>query len=162
MYFIHCVSLQIQELPTEKKETPQTTASSLKLRKTASDAQEPVNYRKNRRAPKPPTKSLDEAIDVTSNLEIRAPSELLLGVPSGLRAQWRHTPEALVNGFVKYEVNVSNHTIRRCLIRSIMRISIAVLGINRGQGTPRHGIYTKVNTKIEERRTTMRQHYRIQ
>lgn len=65
------------------------------------------NHRKNRQAPKPPT---NESILAKMNelkLEIRAPSELLLGFPTGLSTQWRHTAEALVSGAVKYEVNVS-------------------------------------------------------
>lgn len=65
------------------------------------------NHRKNRQAPKPPIQtSIAQIIDSTSNLEIRGPSELLLGFPTGLQTQWRHTAEALVNGSVKYEVNV--------------------------------------------------------
>lgn len=63
--------------------------------------QEPVKIRtlrkKNRPAPKPP---------ITSNLEIRAPSELLLGVPSGLKAQWRHSASTLLSGCIKYNANV--------------------------------------------------------
>lgn len=73
------------------------------------------NHRKNRQAPKPPTqqpKSLDESVinnmaESASNLEIRAPSELLLGFPTGLRTQWRHSAEILIASAVKYEVNVS-------------------------------------------------------
>lgn len=64
---------------------------------------EPIKTRtirkKNRPAPKPPT---------VSNLEIRAPSELLLGVPSGLKAQWRHSASTLVSGCIKYNANVSS------------------------------------------------------
>lgn len=72
------------------------------------------NHRKNRQAPKPPVqqlKSLDESllnntIESASNLEIRAPSELLLSFPTGLRTQWRHSAEILITGSVTYEVNV--------------------------------------------------------
>lgn len=73
------------------------------------------NHRKNRQAPKPPIqqqpKSLDESVlndmaESTSNLEIRAPSELLLSFPTGLRTQWRHSAEILITGSVPYEVNV--------------------------------------------------------
>lgn len=42
-----------------------------------------------------------------ANIEIRAPAELLLGVPVGLQANWRHQPADLVAGLIKYEVNVS-------------------------------------------------------
>lgn len=72
------------------------------------------NHRKNRQAPKPPTqaKSVDESnlnnlLQSTQNLEIRGPSELLLGFPTGLRTQWRHSAEILITSAVKYEVNVS-------------------------------------------------------
>lgn len=49
-------------------------------------------------APQPPKPQV--------NLEIRAPAELLLGVPVGLQANWRHQPADLVAGLIKYEVNV--------------------------------------------------------
>lgn len=73
------------------------------------------NHRKNRQAPKPPVqqqKILDESklnnvAESASNLEIRGPSELLLGFPTGLRTQWRHSAEILITSAVKYEVNVS-------------------------------------------------------
>lgn len=55
-------------------------------------------HKKKAPAPQPPVRA--------NNLEIRAPSELLLG-PSGLRAQWRHSASALVSGSIKYEVFVS-------------------------------------------------------
>lgn len=55
-------------------------------------------HKKNRPAPQPPVK--------TNNLEIRAPSELLLA-PTGMKAQWKHTASALVSGSIKYEVFVS-------------------------------------------------------
>lgn len=65
------------------------------------------NHRKNRQAPKPPK---DNAItllaEAATNLEIRAPSELLLDFPTGLRTQWRHSAELLITGAVTYEVNV--------------------------------------------------------
>lgn len=52
------------------------------------------SHRKSRPAPQPPVPA--------EELEIRAPSELLLGVPSALRTQWRHTPYTLLNGSVAY------------------------------------------------------------
>jgi ankyrin repeat and SAM domain-containing protein 1 len=57
-------------------------------------------HKKNRRpAPQPPTQ--------TNNLEIRAPSELLLSNQGSLQAQWKHSAAALVSGSIKYEVFVS-------------------------------------------------------
>lgn len=90
-------------------ESSQRNASST-MASTNSDSntgEQRRNHRKNRQAPKPPT---NESILAKMNelkLEIRAPSELLLGFPTGLSTQWRHTAEALVSGAVKYEVNVS-------------------------------------------------------
>lgn len=58
---------------------------------------EPKYFR--RPAPQPP--------NLSTNLEIRGPSELLLGVPTGLKTQWRHTATKLVSSSVRYEkVNV--------------------------------------------------------
>lgn len=54
--------------------------------------------KKNRPAPQPPR---------PSDLEIRAPSELLVGVPGALRTQWKHQPFVLVTGAVTYVANVS-------------------------------------------------------
>lgn len=59
-----------------------------------------ARHKKNRRpAPQPPTQ--------TNNLEIRAPSELLLSNQGSLQAQWKHSAAALVSGSIKYEVFVS-------------------------------------------------------
>lgn len=54
--------------------------------------------KKNRPAPQPPR---------PSDLEIRAPSELLVGVPGALKTQWKHQPFVLVTGAVTYVANVS-------------------------------------------------------
>lgn len=56
-------------------------------------------HKKSRPAPQPPTN--------TNNLEIRAPSELLLTNQGSLQAQWKHSAAALVSGSIKYEVFVS-------------------------------------------------------
>lgn len=53
--------------------------------------------KKNRPAPQPPR---------PSDLEIRAPSELLVGVPGALKTQWKHQPFVLVTGAVTYVANV--------------------------------------------------------
>lgn len=55
--------------------------------------------KKNRPAPQPPR---------PSDLEIRNPSELLVGVPGALKTQWKHQPFVLVTGAVTYVANVSN------------------------------------------------------
>lgn len=87
-------------------ESSQRNASGT-MNSDSSTVEQRRNHRKNRQAPKPPT---NESILAKMNelkLEIRAPSELLLGFPTGLSTQWRHTAETLVSGAVKYEVNVS-------------------------------------------------------
>ena len=56
------------------------------------------NYRP---APKPPI--------TAANIEIRAPSELLLGIPSGLRTQWRHSASILLTASIKYQAMVINY-----------------------------------------------------
>lgn len=57
------------------------------------------SHKKNRPPPPPPLTRPD--------LEIRAPSALLVGVPETLRTQWRHAPLVLVTGSVMYVANVS-------------------------------------------------------
>lgn len=76
---------------------------------TNSTATGTLRHRKNRPAPQPPQRpsSHNGAISAPEQLEIRAPSELLFGVPSTLKTQWRHQPKALVAGCVTYVANVS-------------------------------------------------------
>lgn len=67
--------------------------------------------KKNRPAPQPPR---------PSDLEIRAPSELLVGVPGALKTQWKHQPFVLVTGAVTYVANVSNNNhVNSFIIRAI-------------------------------------------
>ncbi|XP_012279831.1 ankyrin repeat and sterile alpha motif domain-containing protein 1B isoform X2 [Orussus abietinus] len=72
-----------------------------------------LRHRKNRPAPQPPQRpsSHNGAISSTEQLEIRAPSELLFGVPSTLKTQWRHQPKALVIGCVTYVANYLGSTV---------------------------------------------------
>lgn len=55
--------------------------------------------RKNRRAPPPPIPA--------HNLEIRSPSELLVGPSVAVEAEWRHKPASLVNSTIDYTASVS-------------------------------------------------------
>lgn len=69
-----------------------------------------LRHRKNRPAPQPPQQrpsSHNGSASAPEQLEIRAPSELLFGVPSTLKTQWRHQPKTLVTGCVNYVANVS-------------------------------------------------------
>ncbi|XP_063537923.1 uncharacterized protein LOC134747247 isoform X2 [Cydia strobilella] len=58
--------------------------------------------KKNRPAPQPPR---------PSDLEIRAPSELMVGVPGALKTQWKHQPFVLVTGAVTYVANYLGSTV---------------------------------------------------
>lgn len=61
-------------------------------------------HKKSRPAPPPPI-----AVPKTQNteLEIRAPSELLVEAGTPLKAQWKHKPIVLVTSAVTYLANVS-------------------------------------------------------
>ncbi|XP_075234156.1 ankyrin repeat and SAM domain-containing protein 1A-like [Lycorma delicatula] len=65
------------------------------------------SHKKNRPAPPPPPGA------VASDLEIRAPSELLVGVPATLTTQWRHRPHALLAGHVTYVASYLGSTVVR-------------------------------------------------
>ncbi|XP_021942945.1 ankyrin repeat and SAM domain-containing protein 1A-like isoform X2 [Zootermopsis nevadensis] len=67
------------------------------------------NHKKCRPAPPPPTSA--NGSGVGSDLEIRAPSELLVGVPATLTTQWRHSPQDLVSGSVNYVANYLGSTV---------------------------------------------------
>jgi hypothetical protein len=64
------------------------------------------NHKKSRPAPPPPMSA--NGSGGSSDLEIRAPSELLVGVPATLTTQWRHNPQELLSGSVSYVANVSS------------------------------------------------------
>lgn len=89
----------IQELEEEirlKHSTPTNTNSNLAEGGT-------IRHRKKSRPAPPPPPSMN----VEHDLEIRNPSELLVGVPVTLKAQWRHKPGVLVIGTVDYTASVS-------------------------------------------------------
>jgi hypothetical protein len=91
---------------------PMTTNSSVTttVSETTISSTSTLKYRKNRPAPQPPQKSntRNGTDQVSEQLEIRGPSELLFGVPSTLMTQWRHQPTDLVIGCVTYIANVSD------------------------------------------------------
>jgi hypothetical protein len=97
--------VETQQVEIEKKETtiPDNNISD----NTNHNNEKPVilakpttlsKHKKNRPAPQPPVLR-------STNIEIRAPEELLL-TPSGMKAEWRHPPASLISGSVKYEVFV--------------------------------------------------------
>lgn len=86
------------------------------------------------------------------NLEIRAPAELLLGVPVGLQANWRHQPADLVAGLIKYEVNVKQSNLFYNLKLLIKIISIIIVSwLNGHQGTSWDRVDTEIHSKTKER-----------
>ncbi|XP_030370677.1 ankyrin repeat and sterile alpha motif domain-containing protein 1B [Scaptodrosophila lebanonensis] len=75
-----------------------------------------TGYRKNRPAPQPPVlptvpKTANPTATATAPLHIRAPSELLLGIPANLRTKWRHSANTLLNEQIKYEVYYLGSTV---------------------------------------------------
>lgn len=62
------------------------------------------SHKKSRPAPPPPPLALSKG---GAELEIREPSQLLVGVPATLTTQWRHQPHSLVTGHITYLASVS-------------------------------------------------------
>ncbi|KAJ4451171.1 hypothetical protein ANN_02613 [Periplaneta americana] len=67
------------------------------------------SHKKSRPAPPPPLST--NGSGASGDLEIRAPSELLVGVPATLTTQWRHRPHVLVAGSVNYVANYLGSTV---------------------------------------------------
>ncbi|XP_063237458.1 ankyrin repeat and sterile alpha motif domain-containing protein 1B [Bacillus rossius redtenbacheri] len=65
------------------------------------------SHKKSRPAPPPP----GSAPAAPAELQIREPSELLVGVPATLTTQWRHHPRALLSGAVTYLANYLGSTV---------------------------------------------------
>ncbi|XP_061932237.1 uncharacterized protein LOC107993750 isoform X4 [Apis cerana] len=111
------IKSNIQQLKEEIREKlPETTTEGnggTSITGTNSTGTSTLRHRKNRPAPQPPQRpsSHNGAISAPEQLEIRAPSELLLGVPSTLKTQWRHQPKALVTGCVTYVANYLGSTV---------------------------------------------------
>ncbi|XP_018359493.1 PREDICTED: ankyrin repeat and SAM domain-containing protein 1A-like isoform X2 [Trachymyrmex cornetzi] len=115
---LNTLKTNIQQLKEEIREKlPETTAegngSTSITSGTNATATGTLRHRKNRPAPQPPQRpsSHNGAISAPEQLEIRAPSELLFGVPSTLKTQWRHQPKALVTGCVTYIANYLGSTV---------------------------------------------------
>ncbi|XP_011059467.1 PREDICTED: uncharacterized protein LOC105149028 isoform X2 [Acromyrmex echinatior] len=115
---LNTLKTNIQQLKEEIREKlPETTAEgnggTSIIGGTNATAMGTLRHRKNRPAPQPPQRpsSHNGAISAPEQLEIRAPSELLFGVPSTLKTQWRHQPKALVTGCVTYVANYLGSTV---------------------------------------------------
>jgi hypothetical protein len=96
MLFVFSQKSNIQQLKEEIREKLPVVSNTGTLRHS---------HKKSRPAPPPPMST--NGSGGSSDLEIRAPSELLVGVPATLTTQWRHHPHALVSGSVNYIANVS-------------------------------------------------------
>ncbi|KAH8278579.1 hypothetical protein KR018_005448 [Drosophila ironensis] len=71
-----------------------------------------TGYRKSRPAPPPPAPPARKTTPSTAPLHIRAPSELLLGLPANLRTtEWRHSAQTLLNEHINYEVQYLGSTV---------------------------------------------------
>ncbi|XP_024893875.1 ankyrin repeat and SAM domain-containing protein 1A-like isoform X2 [Temnothorax curvispinosus] len=115
---LNTLKTNIQQLKEEIREKlPEATAEgnggTSITSGTNSTATGTLRHRKNRPAPQPPQRpsSHNGAISAPEQLEIRAPSELLFGVPSTLKTQWRHQAKALVTGCVTYIANYLGSTV---------------------------------------------------
>ncbi|XP_071637345.1 ankyrin repeat and SAM domain-containing protein 1A isoform X2 [Temnothorax longispinosus] len=115
---LNTLKTNIQQLKEEIREKlPEATAEgnggTSITSGTNSTATGTLRHRKNRPAPQPPQRpsSHNGAISAPEQLEIRAPSELLFGVPSTLKTQWRHQAKALVTGCVTYVANYLGSTV---------------------------------------------------
>ncbi|KAH8241383.1 hypothetical protein KR032_011808 [Drosophila birchii] len=102
----------------ENNETNQLTTNGNGTAKEAVASRNPANpvqhrnsitgYRKSRPAPPPPAPPARK----TAALQIRAPSELLLGLPANLRTtEWRHSAHTLLNEHINYEVQYLGSTV---------------------------------------------------
>ncbi|XP_033216123.1 ankyrin repeat and SAM domain-containing protein 1A-like isoform X3 [Belonocnema kinseyi] len=113
---LNTLKTNIQQLKEEIREklpeAPQGDGN-VKVTGTNSTNTGTLRHRKNRPAPQPPKRpsSHNGAISAPEQLEIRAPSELLFGVPSTLKTQWRHHPKDLVTGCVTYVANYLGSTV---------------------------------------------------
>ncbi|GBP85945.1 Ankyrin repeat and SAM domain-containing protein 1A [Eumeta japonica] len=87
-----------EKLPENLKPVPPPTVPTL----APPGGETLKRSKKNRPAPQPPR---------PSDLEIRAPSELLVGVPGALKTQWKHQPFVLVTGAVTYVANYLGSTV---------------------------------------------------
>lgn len=95
------------------------------------------SHKKNRPAPPPPTNAVNGKPPAAPDLEIRNPSELLVGVPATLTAQWRHRPEDLVSGKITYLANVSHFS----LYRIVYKKEFPVPRVDGSERAKRHRIY---------------------
>ncbi|XP_043268732.1 ankyrin repeat and SAM domain-containing protein 1A-like isoform X2 [Venturia canescens] len=114
---LNTLKTNIQQLKEEIREklpeTPQGNGSGTMVSGTNAATSGTLRHRKNRPAPQPPQRpsSHNGTISAPEQLEIRGPSELLFGVPSTLKTQWRHQPKTLLTGCVNYVANYLGSTV---------------------------------------------------
>uniref|UniRef100_A0A1B6EDU6 PID domain-containing protein n=1 Tax=Clastoptera arizonana TaxID=38151 RepID=A0A1B6EDU6_9HEMI len=95
------------------------------------------SHKKSRPAPPPPPLAVAQ-----SDIEIRDPSELLVGVPATLTTQWRHRPHTLVTGAISYVASYLGSTVVKELRgtestkKSIQKMKKSTASENKGKSTP--------------------------
>lgn len=98
----------IQELEEEIRLKNSTNTNTANSNHHVGEGGGTIRHRKKSRpAPPPPPPPPPLPLNIEQDLEIRNPSELLVGVPVTLKAQWRHKPGVLVIGTVDYIASVS-------------------------------------------------------
>lgn len=145
-------------LPTTTTK-PTTNTSTVTTSGTNASTTGTLKHRKNRPAPPPPLRpnNAPQNGTVTEHLEIRGPNELLFGVPSTLKTQWRHQPKDLVTGSVTYVANVSHYlwitvALNILLVYSfyLCMLICSVFGLNGCERASRHWVDQVIDTKAEK------------
>ncbi|KAH8326662.1 hypothetical protein KR067_011667 [Drosophila pandora] len=91
---------------TAKEVAPRIPANPVQHRNSI------TGYRKSRPAPPPPAPPARKATPSTAPLHIRAPSELLLGLPANIRTtEWRHSAQTLLDEHINYGVQYLGSTV---------------------------------------------------
>ncbi|XP_023248257.1 ankyrin repeat and sterile alpha motif domain-containing protein 1B-like [Copidosoma floridanum] len=109
-------SVQNNGVATPTSTTAATSSTTTATTTATTNTTGTLRHRKNRPAPPPPlkpqsTQQNGTTVQAPEHLEIRGPSELLFGVPSTLKTQWRHQPKDLVTGCVTYVANYLGSTV---------------------------------------------------
>nr|XP_018918082.1 PREDICTED: ankyrin repeat and SAM domain-containing protein 1A [Bemisia tabaci] len=102
----------IQQLKEDiKSKLPQATNPNPGATNNTGGSNTGTLHRHKKSRPAPPPPPPPHAAPVQNDLEIRNPSELLIGVPPTLTTQWRHKPEALVTGTINYLASYLGSTV---------------------------------------------------
>lgn len=112
-----------------------------------------TNHGKNRMAPQPPGhRPPPPAAAAASGLEIRTPAELLLGVPVGLQASWRHMPADLLAGRIQYEVYVSGFSLGNRNYYLYISYLCPVPRLDGGERAARYRVHAQIDPEAAPQR----------